>query len=178
MHQCQVKMGCERISRSKIISFSWRILLINTGICTVILYMGICGPKHSIVRKDSKPRFPADSADGLAGALSQRHSRIPISKWEYFFAEIRKDLAGNASSELAIENFLFTASPKHELSFRFPLPSMPIVIETNTGVCLLGAHLTKGTICQNSLRGQSSWSPDPHVRDIISTAMLNCAEFS
>jgi len=95
-------------------------------------------------------------------------------EWGLFFSALRRGVEGDTSHEVAIEKFLFTLKPAHELSRRFPLSPIPIVIQTNTGVCLLGAHLTNGTICQNSLRGQSTWSPDPHVRDIISTALMTC----
>ena len=157
------------MARYKVIILSWLVLLITAGICIIISYLGLCVQRRRIVQKHD-----ADLVDAIVPPVSEQHSRTLHDPWGIFFAEIQRDLGGDASQEIAIKQFLVTARPKHELCFRFPLPSMPIVIETNTGVCLLGAHLTNGTICKNALRGQSSWSPDPHVRDIISTALLHC----
>ena len=79
-----------------------------------------------------------------------------------------------SKNELAIEKSLYTTTPRHELSERFPLKPIPMVLETSGGVCFFGSHLTKGTICENAVRGKSSWSPDPHVRDIITTFLFTC----
>jgi FkbM family methyltransferase len=105
-------------------------------------------------------------------------SKVPERMWEHFFSGLRHDLnIGKISTEDVIEKFLYTASPRHELCARFPLKPIPIVLETQASLCMLGSHLTgnKGTICENSVRGMSSWTPDPHVRDIITTALFACS---
>lgn len=96
--------------------------------------------------------------------------------WDVFMSELKQDLhnMNMVQKEQSLEKLIRTSSPKHELCARFPLKPIPIVIETNTGVCMLGSHLTKGTVCENAIRGKSSWTPDPHVRDVITTVLLKC----
>ena len=96
--------------------------------------------------------------------------------WAQFFAELKEDLIAELrDKENEIHKALYVTQPKHELCERYPLKPIPVVLETAAGICFFGSHLTKGTICENALRGKSIWSPDPHVRDIISTVLLPCS---
>jgi len=164
------------VFKVKIIASVCVLLLIN--IYLLLLYTGgDCTPVKTNVHRSRQITIPSELDVNEFDAALQVHKDSGIytdDKWNIFFSGIRRDLQGDTAHEIAIQKFLFSQCPTHELSIRFPLPSIPIVIQTNTGLCLLGAHLTNGTICENSLRGTSSWSPDPHVRDIISSALLTC----
>jgi FkbM family methyltransferase len=108
------------------------------------------------------------------GSREKFSSRQSESEWIKFFTSLDQDTQ-KSENELTIERFIQTTTPRHELCERFPLKPIPIVLETSSGICLLGSHLLNGTICENSVRGKSRWSPDPHVRDIITTVLFTCA---
>jgi FkbM family methyltransferase len=93
------------------------------------------------------------------------------SSWMLFFESLKNDTATpeQARKEQKIAVHLQTSYPRHEMMARFPLGPVPVIIETNSGKCLVGST------CSQALRGHSSWSPDPHIRDILMTVLLKCA---
>jgi len=60
-----------------------------------------------------------------------------------------------------------TATP-YFIPERFPIPQIPVYIEEAKRGCILGVDS-----CQ-ALRAGKTWWPDPHVRDIVSSALLPC----
>jgi FkbM family methyltransferase len=94
--------------------------------------------------------------------------------WNNFFRDIERDTAvpEQKLAEIAIAGFFPMSYPRHAMMKRFPLNPIPIVIETKSGVCLLGS------VCSKALQSNSSnsmWIPDPHVRDILATLLLTCS---
>ena len=108
---------------------------------------------------------------GITGVKNQQTN---TGDWDAFFVNLNKDVPHQVS-EMKIRDELYRTKIVHELSDRFPLETIPIILDTKHGLCFFGSHLTKGSICENAVRTRSTWTPDPHVRDIISTVLLKCS---
>lgn len=151
-----------------IIVWTFFVLVFTAGFANLLILNGTYARKRS-----ADAHCNCETYNNISG-WSKIGPTAPNIR-DTFFLELEQDLPiGQSENELKILKLLHTTHPRHELTARFPLKSIPFVIETRSGLCMLGSHLTKGTICENSVRGNSSWTPDPHVRDIISTVLFTC----
>jgi FkbM family methyltransferase len=71
--------------------------------------------------------------------------------------------------ENSISTHFLATIHRHEIMERYPIKSIPIIIETKSGLCLLGS------VCSTAVVGQSHWVPDPHIRDVIISVLLKCS---
>jgi FkbM family methyltransferase len=154
------------------------------GIAVFAFFSGYWFASFNVIHTTYQSRvlFPYRRKSSINSSVGNM-DRIPSNmveqedyKWAHFFAEMREELIdGRSEQEMEIHKAIYVTQPRHELCERYPLKPIPVVLETAAGICFFGSHLTKGTICENALRGKSTWSPDPHVRDIITTVLLPCS---
>ena len=119
--------------------------------------------------------FNADSlfSDGKKDVIDKQRATSD-HYWQQFFETVKREtvVPEQQLAEQAIAVFLPETSTPHAMMRRFPLGPIPVVIETKSGICLLG------TVCAKALENNAStsiWTPDPHVRDILATILLKCS---
>mmetsp|Transcript_42 Transcript_42/g.75 ORF Transcript_42/g.75 Transcript_42/m.75 type:complete len:419 (-) Transcript_42:7-1263(-) len=76
------------------------------------------------------------------------------------------DLMGDY--EALVAKKIKMTSQTYFIPTRFPIPKIPVYVEDSRRGCILGVDS-----CRALHEGQAWW-PDPHVRDIISSALLPC----
>lgn len=133
-----------------------------------------------ILSHKSKSSIPCSKNDlivtdiPLFSTLAVQQESRSLQQWRKLWKEHvnRLDISNKFQNQLFnekfIESFINISSPLHEIMIRYPLPAIPVFIQSMTGHCLLGP------VCDTALKGRSSWSPDPHIRDGLISSLLPC----